>query len=123
MLVATTSLGFMGKNPISQMEIKAGDSNPIFYLICLQNMLMQHLSCSIMLCHVTKKKYSPFNNKLLLFILVAIFAIYCLDKLSDGNLNMPYCIYTLLAATLVCQCHFIVVLIQEMCDALGIKAF
>ena len=114
-------MSFMSENPIKDMVVKDGETNHFFYLMLLYIFVFQHITCDLMVCHVSKKRYSPFNNKLFVFYVIAIFFIYCLNKMLVGQIFVPNYIYGLLCIVVFCQWHYILCVINEIADALGIK--
>jgi hypothetical protein len=91
---------------------------------------MAHLTISMQVAHVTRVKYSPFKSKLMLFLLISVPVIFAVDMQSQWGdsvkaekINVATCIYLLLTVSVVCQLHFILNVVREVADALGIRIF
>lgn len=122
-MVATTFYLFMGNKPIIYAAHNSDEVNPIFFCVLLQCFLMQHLTCALQVNHVTKTKYSPFRNRMMIFNLVAVPTVYVVDTLSDYTVSVDMCIYLVFTITVVCQWHFVLNVVNEMSSALNIRIF
>lgn len=119
MITLTTLLAYAGDHPILSSTGPQKNSGNLFYLVFLQCMLMQHLSAHGMLCHCAKSKYSPFENKLVMFNML----MCCLILMFQTRLDVLQCIKGLLVVTLVGQTHFLLIAVNEIAHALSIKVF
>ena len=81
-MIMLTVLVMMGKEPIVNNPVKDGNLNPLFILILLQGLLMQHLTFCLQVNHVTKTQYSPFKNRVYIMLCLAVVAIYIINKPS-----------------------------------------
>ena len=77
------------------------------------------MTSQVMLYHAMKQDYNPLDNRLAVLIMACCVAIICTEKW----INVEKSVLALIAITLVCQLHYIVNIICEMCDVLNIKAF
>ena len=66
-------------------------------------------------------KYSPFNNKLIIFNSLSVIAIYQLQSFSEGDYMVKTGIWLMMMVTVVCQWHFIINVKNEMATELGIR--
>ena len=119
MITLTTLLAYAGDEPILSHTGPSKNSGNLFYLVFLQCMLMQHLSAHGMLCHCAKSIYNPFQNKLVMFIML----MCCLILMFQDRLDVLQCIKGLLVITVVSQLHFLLIAVNEIAHALSIKVF
>lgn len=113
-------LQFIGPHPLINNAVKGNSANPLFFGLLLQCFLMQHLTCSIQVNHVSKYQYSPFNNRLNIVIIVYTIGLYMAVFFLGSKVDVLSNIYIMLAATVLCQWHFILNVVSEMAQALGI---
>ena len=115
---------FLGDPQLSTMKIEDGHTNPLFFVYLLIALLQSHLSISTMICHVTKRYYSPLNNRLALSVMIMVAIVFCLDKiLIDSKLNIPNAVYIILCIAILAQGHFIINVVNEMANTLRIRVF
>jgi len=80
--------------------------SPLFLITVLQSFLMQHLTCDIMICHVTLQKYKPLTNKLNFYMAIACLIIVSTYVITpnffDKNIDMTKCVIGLLVVTIIC---------------------
>ena len=93
-----------------------------FTVVIIQCLIMQHLTCSVQVNHVSKKKYSPWSNRLNIFMIVACFVTF-IGYLADPFFYPEYYTLVMLVVTVVAEWHYILNVINEMAVALGIRVF
>jgi hypothetical protein len=81
---------------------------------------MQHLTCSVQVNHVSKKKYSPWKNRLNLFMMVTSVVTY-FGYMADPFFYPSYYTRFMLLVTVIAEWHYILNVIYEMANALGIR--
>ena len=95
----------------------------MFDVMVLQSFIMQHMTVSIQVNHVTKYKYSPWNNKLNIFLLANTGFLYAkLLSIEDYHVSNSFTKVNLFV-TVVAQWHYILNVIHEMSNALSIRIF
>lgn len=72
-----------------------------------------------MLYSCTQKSYSPFDNRLLLFVLLQCLLI---NFFSDF-LDVYKCVLALVCITGICQAYYIISLVWELTQVLNIHCF
>lgn len=105
------SLALIGEKPIV-------NSDGAFYVIVLECLLMQHLTSDMQLSHITRRKYSPLNNKLSMFVVLCCVVI----QMSEG-LDILRCVKGLIMFSLICQSHFIYCICNEISKICKIQVF
>jgi hypothetical protein len=91
-----------------------------FEVMVLQCLLMQHLTCSVQVNHVSKKKYSPWKNRVNLFLMVSSIVTY-FGYMADPFFYPHYYTRFMLLVTVVAEWHYILNVIYEMANALEIR--
>jgi len=73
---------------IIDKAFQKGKHNLMFDVMILMGFLMQHLTCSVQVNHVSKYKYSPWNNRLMYFLILGTLVIYytAMNNPEGGNL-------------------------------------
>lgn len=83
---------------------------------------MQHLTTEVMLCHLTKQKYHPSQNKLnvaMAAVSLIITAIWLVSPtFYEENIRMQTVLALMLGLTFVCQWHFLLNTVSELACAL-----
>ena len=114
MIGLTTSLAFIGDKPlITQTD---GHWCPMFYVLVLQCLVMQHMTSHMMLYHASRQDYNPLDNRLAVFISACCVAIISLESVIDIKKS----VISLIIITLICQFTYIVNIIIELCEVLNI---
>jgi len=96
----------------------------MFDVMVLQSFIMQHMTVSIQVNHVSKYKYSPWKNNLNIFLLGCTMMIYALsfyykEQWSSSRMQ----IQGMLLITVIAQWHYILNVVHEMSTALEIRIF
>lgn len=112
MVVACTSLCYRG------------DGQPIvatnmFLSLVLQGLLMQHMTMHMMFYTASGLIYSPFDNRLLMFNLLACLFVW----IFSANVDTFRCLVSLVTITSICQAYYIFSIIRELCGVLAIHCF
>jgi len=108
------------ENPVGLHAFPPEKANPLFFLGLLQCFLMQHLTCNIQVQHVTKSIYNPFKIRLNVFIIVITLITILACLVSPNSAHAKDSVYFMLVVTILSQWHFILHVIYEMADTLGI---
>lgn len=120
-------LAFIGSKPFISNDGQPGQVSTMFLITVIQGFLMQHLTCDVMLCHLTKQRYSPFGNRLnvamcasSLFVTAIWFAS---PDFYERHIDLFRLICIMLGLTVICQWHFLLNTVSEIAHALGIFVF
>jgi hypothetical protein len=117
MIGVTDALAFKGSDPLINQN--KGQNWPVFWIMILQGLVMQHMSTHIMLYTATRKLYSPMDNRLFLFIVLnCIFLL-----IFNDYIDIHRCLLGLVCITFVCQMYYIICLVLELTKVLDINCF
>jgi phosphatidylglycerophosphate synthase len=115
-------LAFIGSEPFIFNDGKPGSVSSVFLLMVMQSFLMQHLTTEVMLCHLTKQKYVPTQNKLnvaMAAVSLIITAIWLVSPtFYEENIRMQTVLPLMLGLTFLCQWHFLLNTVSELACAL-----
>ena len=120
LLAGILFVGEDGKRLIDSPIDKESGHNNMFDVMLLQCFLMQHLTCSVQVNHVSKYKYSPWRNRLNLFLMLFTVIIYVRKAAAPGFCPCSS-VQLMLLVTVIAQWHFILNVVHEMSNALGIR--
>lgn len=125
-MIALTMLLLMGNQPILNYTSPNQKMSPLFYLILVQCLLMAHLTISMQVNHITKTVYSPFRSRLMLVQLTIVFLIYFIHLCAIDKFNFDFfkdVIWTIFMIQVALQLHYLIMIVKEVSDALGIRVF
>ena len=126
-MLITTSLAYIGEKPFMHNPTPKGELSTLFLMIVLQNFLMQHLTCYMMVCHCTKQIYSPLNNRLNNFVMFCTTAVVTLSqvapKVFNDHKDIKKFLIMMLIVVFICQWFYILNIVKEMAQALKINVF
>lgn len=120
LLAGILFVGEDGKRLIDSPIDKESGHNNMFDVMLLQCFLMQHLTCSVQVNHVSKYKYSPWRNRLNLFLMVFTVIVY-VRKAAAPSFCPCSSVQFMLLVTIIAQWHYILHVVHEMSNALGIR--
>ena len=109
-----------GEKPMVSAKVTDGEMNGLFLIAVVQCCLMQHLTCHLQVCHVTATLYSPFENRINLFV-IASSAVILAVQFGAPDVKVLPLITGQLLITLGCQWHYILCIMNEIAHALGIR--
>ena len=117
--------GEEGKRIIDNPVDKQTQHDLIFDVLLLACILMSHLTICIQVNHVSAYEYSPWANRLNLFLIAAYACVYCVASYNpkDAVATWSSAVHSLIIIALIAQWHFVLNVIAEMSDALGVRVF
>ena len=94
----------------------------MFDIMILQSFIMAHLTICIQVNHVTKSKYSPWNNLVNFFVLGSTTVIYGMNLYYQKSFSYSRThSLAIVIVTSICQWHYILNIIHEISSALEIR--
>ena len=124
---AVFSLAFVGPKPAITNDGQPGEVSTMFLLTVTQGFLMQHLTCEVMLCHITKLRYAPSGNRLNVAMAAGSLLVGAVWIVSpsfyERHIVLPRLLGIMLGLTVLCQWHFLLNTVSELAHALNISVF
>ena len=69
MVLATTSLLFIGDDPMFYRDLSTfeGNLSPLFCVVLIQNFIFAHLNFDVIVLHISSRIFNPFKDRVVLF--------------------------------------------------------
>ena len=123
-MITTSALLFIGDEPLIHRGEVEGETAPLFVVLLMQNFLLGHLNCAMLLRHATSTQWNPLTNRVFIFTNVfAIGIIIACYAMGGKGLDIMTWIWVLFWLQLAGTFHFVVFAIREMSEALGVPFF